>query len=526
MPNPLNDLVPDNPLSEYASEDPLMFTEHAGKEIRATPSSTWLDVLDFVSGKPDKEYNILQKSTQPVAEFLLGATADNAKKARLGIPVSTFDYILSAMEVGGMALPGLTWLMKQGSGKIAGGIAKSQKGIIGSEFFSATDDMGGWPTRDAFFGEIGKDLPDNVQPLGTALDLAREGKDAEHIFKKTGWWFDDNNAVWRFEINDNPSKLNYTIKEYLLGNKNEYSAALPDVLKHPELYKTYPFLKYVTVNFKNVPGSATRGAWNESELAITINKSAWGSVGNNIEYIGTKIKGTLLHEIQHAIQSYDNLLNGGNVDSILSLGKHDNLSETDAFNIYSRLFGEAEARAVTYRASSDSTVRFLERQIARKLEAIKKLEAEKAKSKWPKEVQKVIDTETANLISARKELDHFINAVPHDSIQFLIESPIEKQDLIPISGKNLTKTDVTTSNKNLSSTPPEGPELPPEVMAIMAAAGVGGAVSGKVGAMSTEDKQKLFQDFLNIIKVDDGIYQGQDDVIYEVSNGKIKEWSP
>lgn len=91
-----------------------------------------------------------------------------------------------------------------------------------------------------------------------------------------------------------PSLLSIPITELL---------KLPDMLYHPKLFDAYPELKEVAVG----PLLGASGAYNPATNSIRM-----GANKNLNEYMST-----LLHEVQHAVQSIDNFEFGGNPNAFL-----------------------------------------------------------------------------------------------------------------------------------------------------------------------------------------------------------------
>lgn len=140
-----------------------------------------------------------------------------------------------------------------------------------------------------------------LNDLGHAQVMEAAGDHPDVIWSKTGM-ARGTDGRWRYEIDDSKSKFNKdwaanpTEAQKRAGVK---SVPLPEVLDHPELYKAYPQLKDVTVNYEHAyPG--TGAEWDSGLKIITMGK---GSHGN---------QGVLMHEVQHAIQDIEGFAKGGN----------------------------------------------------------------------------------------------------------------------------------------------------------------------------------------------------------------------
>ena len=174
----------------------------------------------------------------------------------------------------------------------------------------------------------------NITQLSRAKEMELNGEKAETIRAKTGW----NRGLdgkWRFEIDDskmefdkggitsNPDVarkkelemkfINGTITEQEqselngLINTTKYvrkPSVLQDYIKHDELFRAYPFLKTVDVEFDTSMQKGEHGRYIPSLNTITLN--AYDSSNQD--------KSTLIHEIQHAIQHYEDFATGANVE--------------------------------------------------------------------------------------------------------------------------------------------------------------------------------------------------------------------
>jgi len=189
--------------------------------------------------------------------------------------------------------------------------------------------------------------------LQTAKDALEQGVHPDEVFKKTGW-FKGNEGQWKYEIDDsksgfrpemldvsnyatqkfkdagialdttssggkttyglrkwktdvpvNPSTLPSDLKSAwdALHGKRDFSVKLPEVLDHPELFESYPRLKNLDV----VPD---KSFGNSAQFA---RGSGNGTIPDRVTigYDALKDQGTLLHEVQHAIQSIEGFAKGG-----------------------------------------------------------------------------------------------------------------------------------------------------------------------------------------------------------------------
>lgn len=176
----------------------------------------------------------------------------------------------------------------------------------------------------------------NLDTLNHAREMHEQGKSKQEIWKKTGWLLGRDNK-WRFEIPDDLDKIDFTPLF-----QNEYHiASLKEIYDNPRLYEAYPSLATRNVELTDKLDDSTRGILKAVKypsgkvlvLGIELNKKL-------VENTPDKIKETLVHEIQHAIQEYEDFARGGSLESA---GEFDN---------YYRLGGEQEAREAAARAVS------------------------------------------------------------------------------------------------------------------------------------------------------------------------------
>jgi len=115
-------------------------------------------------------------------------------------------------------------------------------------------------------------------------------------FTKTGWFrgVDDR---WRFEINDSAMSLKPGYGPTQLKAGRPY--LLGQIVDHPELFKQYPDLRQITVV---VGGSEGGGHWDAPNNMIVIGGTQSKTVDRYINI--------LVHEIQHAVQSWEGFVNG------------------------------------------------------------------------------------------------------------------------------------------------------------------------------------------------------------------------
>ncbi len=242
-------------------------------------------------------------------------------------------------------------------------------------------DEGIKPQSDIMFQLVGKKGATNADKAEEStirrdnLNLARElekelgkdgidRKDARAIKFATGWER-GKDGQWRYEIPDadvdmykwykdalldasrREKALYHEYKELLQNNlqdqaikkKQEWenfansnvtglTATLEEIIgKDNELFKYYPQLRKMEVKFGGLMGAA--GGYNTEEKNIKINPNEFNrfnekSLNNENAY------GTLIHEIQHAVQDIEGFSTGGNLESAVTPEGLKNITEKKA----------------------------------------------------------------------------------------------------------------------------------------------------------------------------------------------------
>ena len=159
----------------------------------------------------------------------------------------------------------------------------------------------------------------NREKLAKAQVMSKNGIDEGEIWDKTGWYL-DKDGKWKFEINPQGGEIK------LKTMPKDYSSfALDEVIKDNALFKAYPHLKDIAVDFGRNYGFDA----NFYENTITINMDNFAKIKD--------IKRSLYHEIQHAVQEKESFARGTNEQT------------AGNFNAYQKTHGEVEARNVENR---------------------------------------------------------------------------------------------------------------------------------------------------------------------------------
>lgn len=167
-------------------------------------------------------------------------------------------------------------------------------------------------------GESSRRIQDQSGAIRAQAMLAR-GETPEAVKAATGWWKDQDGG-WRRRIADNTSgflvneQTGKTVLEETFARRNTVfggseQTTLGAVFSHPELFEAYPFLKDIKI--KHDEGDEYYGSYNHKTDTITINPTLMRRHDEDIV-------GTLLHEIQHAIQDSEGWAQGGNSTTALA----------------------------------------------------------------------------------------------------------------------------------------------------------------------------------------------------------------
>lgn len=250
----------------------------------------------------------------------------------------------------------------------------AREGIMPSELFArlplnfAKMQIEGLQGYQQFAGQ--RSATADLSKLDQAKALKDEGTNNETIRRKTGWFVGDD-GKWRYEINDSDAKwkidggLNFNaVMEGARARTGNAAVTVGDLLDHPALFGAYPGLADVQV------GNITKGRG-----AMSFTKDGV-SVAVNGSLTPKEALSTMLHEIQHFIQSVEDFGRGGSVDEIANnitryatpemfdyaetlpaFPRDGSDAEQDAFvlkylmnalgspmSVYSKLAGEVEAR--------------------------------------------------------------------------------------------------------------------------------------------------------------------------------------
>ena len=142
---------------------------------------------------------------------------------------------------------------------------------------------------NSFAGE--KAITANVGKLDQAKAMLEKGADEAEIWQKTGWFKDEIDDKWKFEINPRGGELKPNPPR---------NTVLYNVLNDEKLYQAYPELQLYKVEIA--------GEYNPAALKA-LGSADGGFIPSQKTFIinekTTDFKSTLYHEIQHAIQEIE-----------------------------------------------------------------------------------------------------------------------------------------------------------------------------------------------------------------------------
>lgn len=274
-----------------------------------------------------------------------------------------------------------------GTIKAALGSGRMRPGLINNQTGKTPEELMALATAAGYFGsaaarEGGSKLNQfagwhagtaNMDRLQTARQMERAGKNRGLIWQNTGW-ARGLDGEWRFEVSDADLTVPKSLSQI---GRRKTPTPLAEILNWPSLFRAYPSLEDITVEFTD---SKSEGGsyWHEG-----------GEDGQSVIFLtrqnSERMLSTLRHEIQHAIQRIEGWPAGHNKDlvrkgsarwkqavqSILEQQSFwrervrgdaapteediKNAEESAAFSVYANEMGEIEARDVQERHWPDMT---------------------------------------------------------------------------------------------------------------------------------------------------------------------------
>lgn len=181
-----------------------------------------------------------------------------------------------------------------GSGATPAQEAQRTSSAIQKETSAASDRKTGPPARFSYAGKNANGA--NLESLREAQAMQEAGADMESIRKATGW-HEGMDGKWRFEINDSRMQLRTDAADI-----PNYTT-LGELVDAPELFEAYPDMADLSVTFHTLE-DGQNGGYSRKFDSIELSRD----LKNRPE----ALLNSLIHEVQHAIQSREGFASGAN----------------------------------------------------------------------------------------------------------------------------------------------------------------------------------------------------------------------
>lgn len=181
-----------------------------------------------------------------------------------------------------------------GSGAIPAQEAQRASSAIQKETSAASERKTGPPARYSYAGRNANGA--NLESLREAQEMQAAGADMESIRKATGW-HEGMDGKWRFEINDSRMQLRADAADI-----PNYTT-LGELVDAPELFEAYPDMADLSVTFHTLE-DGQNGGYSRKFDSIELSRD----LKNRPE----ALLNSLIHEVQHAIQSREGFASGAN----------------------------------------------------------------------------------------------------------------------------------------------------------------------------------------------------------------------
>lgn len=181
-----------------------------------------------------------------------------------------------------------------GSGVIPAQEAQRASSAIQKETSAASERKTGPPARFSYAGRNANGA--NLESLREAQEMQAAGADMESIRKATGW-HEGMDGKWRFEINDSRMQLRADAADI-----PNYTT-LGELVDAPELFEAYPDMADLSVTFHTLE-DGQNGGYSRKFDSIELSRD----LKNRPE----ALLNSLIHEVQHAIQSREGFASGAN----------------------------------------------------------------------------------------------------------------------------------------------------------------------------------------------------------------------
>jgi hypothetical protein len=190
------------------------------------------------------------------------------------------------------------------SADLAGNLTLGSTGAVGAARMAAGKRVVDPNVVNIFAGPTAKTA--DKAALKAAQDMAEKGVDRKAIWDATGW-FKGTDGKWRFEIDDSQSTFGGELQDY------GWNGPFGDALQHPELARAYPDTQGMdsAVSWQmQQGGSYDGGVPFETDNGTLRSLEEIRAQGFHPD----QLRETLLHEGQHAVQAREGFAAGGNYD--------------------------------------------------------------------------------------------------------------------------------------------------------------------------------------------------------------------
>lgn len=211
------------------------------------------------------------------------------------------------------------------------------KGVDGLWRFEISDDK-------AKFKKSDFSLDDLAAEVGSEIEIREDGDQYKAVYGRQASWAatpEEARQSLLYAIARRRDIPTFDIDKALKGELGGEVFVVADVLDHPELFEAYPDIKYLKVDFVK-PEAGENGSYDPRTRTITL------AANRDVD----SMLSTLLHEIQHAIQTEERFASGGSVDprfisevkNAVSQLKEAKVNEAESWKRYNwRKLDDAEA---------------------------------------------------------------------------------------------------------------------------------------------------------------------------------------
>lgn len=246
----------------------------------------------------------------------------------------------------------------------------------------------------------------DLAALTKARQLEKQGTSAENIWRETGWFKAPWDEQWRYEISDKEMRPLQTVWRRPFDDPEIQQSYMGEAYEHPELYAAHKDIAdiplYTNPTISGKAEYTPEALWNDEDIGVKINRpdeiiktrrylaemrepahsNFWRKQleGEGLQddpiakreminymqrmkrglsemqsgYIWNlgdehKVRSSILHELQHAIQNREGFARGGSPEEFLEKGVINPstglpYSQKEAKEMYKRIGGEFEAR--------------------------------------------------------------------------------------------------------------------------------------------------------------------------------------